>query len=126
MLIAGDWNIGTWWSEADAKYARREKAALELLDAYGLVDCLDRHLPADRGKLENCPCELGDRCRHVWTYKKKGSASAYMDDYLFATPALAGDMSFAGIASGWDWNPDLSDHAPLVAEIRNRLAARDG
>jgi len=115
VLLAGDWNIGTWWSGEDEKYARREDAALNLLKAYGLVDCLDRHIPADRGRLENCPCER-DECRHLATYRRPGSPYAYMDDYIFATPALADRFIFAGVAPEWDWNPSLSDHAPLVAK----------
>jgi len=33
VLLAGDWNIGTWWSGEDSKYARREGAALARLRA---------------------------------------------------------------------------------------------
>jgi endonuclease/exonuclease/phosphatase family metal-dependent hydrolase len=117
VLLAGDWNIGTWWSGRDAKYAVREKAALDLVAAYGLVDCLDRDLPVGRGRLENCPCELGDDCRHIWTYKKAGTDAAYMDDYMFATPELAARLASVCVAPDWDWNARLSDHAPLVATM---------
>src|SRR5947209_15052290 len=74
VLLAGDWNVGTWWSaEEDAKYASREAGALRLLRDYGFVDCLDRHLPADRGRLAGCPCRNGGDCRHVRTFRKVGS-----------------------------------------------------
>ena len=33
VLIAGDWNVGSWWGAQDAKYSRREAAVLELLTA---------------------------------------------------------------------------------------------
>lgn len=118
VLIAGDWNIGTWWKgEVDAKYARREGAALRLLEAYGFQDCLDRHLSADRGRLADCPCEHGEGCRHVRTYRKSGSSSAYQDDYLFATKSLADRMPRAQVDPAWDWASLVSDHAPLIAEV---------
>ncbi len=118
VVLAGDWNIGTWWKgEEDAKYARRENAALRLLEAYGLEDCLDRHLPADRGRLANCPCEHGDDCRHIRTYRRSASSSAFQDDYLFATTALADRISRAEVDPGWDWASPVSDHAPLIAEV---------
>ncbi len=117
VLLAGDWNIGTWWTGNDAKYARREGAVLGLLTAYGLVDCLDRHIPADRGRLPDCSCSLAEACRHVWTYRKESSATAYQDDYLYATPALEKSLTFAGVAPAWDWDRRLSDHAPLIANL---------
>jgi hypothetical protein len=112
VLLGGDWNIGTWWSGQDSKYAKREAAVLDLLTAYGFVDCLDAHLPPDRPRLAGCRCEL-KRCRHIWTYKKAGSEVAYMDDYLFATPAVAALLTTARAVPDWDWT--LSDHVPLVA-----------
>jgi len=78
ILLAGDWNIGTWWSGEDHKYAIREGAALTLLEAYGLVDCLDRFRRP--GRLDHCPCELGADCRHIHTFRKAGSQNAHMDD----------------------------------------------
>lgn len=118
VLIAGDWNIGTWWaSEGDAKYARREEAVLQLLKAYGFVDCLDRHLPPDRGRLLDCPCQYGEACRHHKTYRRRGSNSAFQDDYMFATSSLADRMRRAEVHPGWDWTSTLSDHAPLVADV---------
>ena len=123
VLIAGDWNIGTWWTgEEDAKYARREGAALRLLEAYGFEDCLDRHLPADRGRLPDCRCDHGESCRHVRTYRRSGTNSAYQDDYLFATRSLADRMRRAEVDPAWDWTSLVSDHAPLIAEIDARPA----
>lgn len=123
VIIAGDWNIGTWWTGAeDAKYARREGAALRLLEAYGFEDCLDRHLPAARGRLPDCRCDHGERCRHVRTYRKSGSTGAYQDDYLFATRSLAERMLRAEVDPAWDWNSMVSDHAPLIAEVDARPA----
>lgn len=123
VVIAGDWNIGTWWKgQDDAKYARREDPALRLLEAYGFEDCLDRHLPADRGRLVDCPCEHGEDCRHIRTYRKSDSSSAYQDDYLFATKSLANRMPFAEVDPGWDWASPVSDHAPLIAELDPRAA----
>ena len=119
VLIAGDWNIGTWWDgDEDAKYAQREGAALQLLEAYGFQDCLEHHLPKNRGRLIGCPCGHGDECRHVRTYRKSGSASSYQDDYLFATRPLAGLLRSAQVDPNWNWNSPISDHAPLIAELK--------
>lgn len=116
LLLAGDWNIGTWWHGRDQKYARREGAVLSLLAAYGLVDLLDTHLDQDRGRLAGCPCLL-DSCRHVWTYRKDSRNVAYQDDYAFCTAALASRVSKASVDPDWDWASAVSDHAPLVIVI---------
>lgn len=115
VLLAGDWNIGTWWTGSDSKYARREGAILGLLRAYDLIDCLDQYLPNERGRLANCVCDSPD-CRHIQTHKRAGSDAAYMDDYVFATSGL---VKAATAMTPWDWNsPDLpSDHLPLVATV---------
>jgi hypothetical protein len=117
LLIAGDWNVGTWWSGDDRKYAQRHGAVLALLNAYGLVDCIDAHLPAGRGRLHGCGCELGDSCRHVRTYRKDSKAVPYQDDYAYATTAFAGRVTRAEPDPAWDWEADLSDHIPLVVTV---------
>jgi len=118
VLLAGDWNIGTWWSDKeDAKYVQREGAALRLLEAYGFRDCLRYHMPAGRGRIPDCPCAFGDDCSHVRTYRKSGSSSAYQDDYLFATEPFADLIGSAEVDPNWDWTSSVSDHAPLVAVL---------
>jgi exonuclease III len=114
VLLAGDWNIGTWWGKSDAKYAEREGAFLQLLEAYGFVDCLDLQIPGTRGRLEGCACELGDGCRHLATFMK--DRVPYMDDYVFATRPLADNITSATVAPEWTWQSDLSDHAPLIVD----------
>lgn len=116
LLLAGDWNIGTWWSGSDNKYARREGAVLSLLAAYGLVDLLDAHLAPESGPLPGCPCSL-DVCRHVWTYRKDSLNVKYQDDYAFSTETLAARVSNASTDPDWDWNAGISDHAPIVITI---------
>lgn len=115
VVLAGDWNIGTWWSKEDQKYARREDAILSLLTAYGLEDVLAAGVDPSRGRLAGCPCEHGDACRHTWTYRKDDREVAYQDDYVFATPGL---VSTALVPDAWDWQSELSDHAPLIIELR--------
>lgn len=115
VILAGDWNIGTWWSGPDRKYAQREEAVLALLTAYGLEDVLAGGLDLARGRLDGCPCEYGDRCRHTWTYRKDDREVAYQDDYVFATPGL---VSTASVPKVWDWRQGLSDHAPLVVDLK--------
>jgi exonuclease III len=114
VVLAGDWNIGTWWSGADRKYAQRDGAVLALLTAYGLEDVLGAGVDSARGHLDGCPCESGDQCRHIWTYRKDDREVAYQDDYVFATPGLVSAASVPGV---WDWRQGLSDHAPLVIEL---------
>jgi endonuclease/exonuclease/phosphatase family metal-dependent hydrolase len=116
LLIAGDWNIGTWWSGSDAKYAARESAILALLTSYGMDDLLHSHRDPALGALANCACRRDD-CRHVWTYRKDSSDVAYQDDYAFASQSLAGRVQYAAVDPGWDWDLGLSDHAPLVIRI---------
>lgn len=117
LILAGDWNIGTWWSGNDHRYATREGAILKLLEAYGMTDCLDRSVPAGRGRLDNCPCTHGDDCRHIETYRRPGQPTAYMDDYVFATSELAERLDVA-VDPSWTWDTALSDHAPLVIDLQ--------
>ncbi len=116
LVLAGDWNIGTWWHGSDHKYASREGAVLSLLSAYGLVDLLDAHLDPGRGRLPGCPCSL-DNCRHVWTYRKDSRNVAYQDDYAFCTSTLTSRIVAASVDPTWDWESDISDHAPLLIEV---------
>lgn len=44
-----------------------------------------------------------------------------MDDCFLAAADLAAQISSAGPASGWDWDRNLSDHAPLVATLSDPL-----
>ncbi len=114
VILTGDWNIGTWWSGGDRKYAQREEAVLSLLTAYGLDDVLASGVHPSRGRLDGCPCEYGHLCRHTWTYRKADREVAFQDDYVFATPGL---VSTASVPDVWDWNQGLSDHAPLVVDL---------
>jgi endonuclease/exonuclease/phosphatase family metal-dependent hydrolase len=114
LIIAGDWNIGTWWSGEDRKYRRREEGIFDLLRAYGLVDCVDAHVPSARGPLEHCPC-AETTCRHVWTHRRQASSSAFQDDYMFATEQIAAEIRNVEVGTDWDRIP--SDHAPIVCTL---------
>ena len=119
LILAGDWNIGTWWSGGDRKYVARHGAVLALVQSYGLTDCIDAHLPQERGRLEGCPCEFGDDCRHVWTHKRAKSKSAYQDDYVYASAGVSSRVVRAEPDPEWDWDLGISDHIPLVLTIAN-------
>lgn len=117
VVIAGDWNIGTWWSGGDKKYRDRDASILGVLEAFGFRDCVDQCLPADRGRLPECRCTYGDECRHVWTQRNSQHLHvAYQTDYFYATR----DVS-ALLRDAWVWDQEaalaLSDHAPLVADL---------
>ncbi len=116
LILAGDWNIGTWWSGNDFRYAKREGAILDLLEAYGLTNCLDRSIPAGRGRLANCPCTFGEECRHVETYRRPGQTGAYMDDYVFATAELSKRLRVT-VDPTWTWDAKISDHAPIIIDL---------
>jgi exonuclease III len=117
VILAGDWNIGTWWNGRDEKYRDRDMSLLGVLAGRGLVDFIDAKLPVDRGRLAECRCTFDDECRHVWTYKSaRWPNVAYQDDYMYGSAALVPSIQSAEV-----WNDEtawaLSDHAPLVVDI---------
>lgn len=114
-IVAGDLNIGTNWRGSEY-YIKQDQNLLDRFAALGLVDCIEKKLPRERGRLAGCSCALGDECRHVRTQKHtQYPESPIQTDYIFATEALAAKLQSAEV-----WNTDdaiweYSDHCPLVA-----------
>jgi endonuclease/exonuclease/phosphatase family metal-dependent hydrolase len=115
--VAGDLNIGTNWRGSEY-YIRQDQNLLDRFAALGLIDCIDKMLPTDRGRLAGCSCALGDGCRHVRTQKHtQYPESPIQTDYIFATAALAGRLKYGDALNQDETIWEFSDHCPLVAEF---------
>jgi endonuclease/exonuclease/phosphatase family metal-dependent hydrolase len=67
------------------------------------------------GRLEGCPCNLGEECTHTQTRLDAGSPDVpYQMDYLFASRVLA-ERLVTCVALGKEEWPSPSDHYPIVA-----------
>jgi hypothetical protein len=112
LLLGGDLNTWTGW-EAGSPHLARDRVVLDRIRAYGLVDCLEAKRPS--GRLEGCPCSLGEGCTHTRTrLDPRYPDVPYQMDYLFASPALA-ERLVSCEALGHDTWPSPSDHFPIVA-----------
>jgi hypothetical protein len=112
LLLGGDLNV---LAAPDPRDPTRERhlSVLQRIGAFGLVDCLERMRP--RGPLDGCRCGFGDDCRHTWTkFDPRHPTIPYQDDYLFASPALAKELTSCRALDPREWAP-ISDHAPIVA-----------
>lgn len=110
LLIAGDFNAfyryGDYWDE---KYM----TAFNRLEAYGmqLVG------PFGTAPLPDCPCKLGEACRHVRTYAhhRKETNRVLQLDFVLASPALATSVRSCTPVPDFAFGP--SDHLPIVTTI---------
>jgi exonuclease III len=115
VALAGDWNLGTWWSGSDSKYRDRDASLLGLLTARGLAACIDAHLPIARGRLEGCRCTFGSGCRHVWTHRHwRWKDVPYQNDYMYASTNLMPLVKAAWVHDD-PWT--FSDHRALVMDL---------
>jgi endonuclease/exonuclease/phosphatase family metal-dependent hydrolase len=114
VLIGGDLNTGTQWPSGDP-FMHRDSNVLERFAALGLVDCLSAMRP--EGRLEGCPCTLGDGCTHTRTrLDPRWPHVPYQMDYLWASRQLAKRLRSCTALATDEWFA-ISDHAPLVAEF---------
>jgi endonuclease/exonuclease/phosphatase family metal-dependent hydrolase len=118
VLLGGDLNTWTGWSApSDKAHLARDQAVLLRLEAYGLVDCLQRVRPS--GRLEGCPCSLGDDCTHTHTrLDPRYPQIPYQMDYLFASPTLAERLTGCEGLPPAEWR-FYSDHSPIVATFED-------
>jgi len=93
------------------------RSATSIPDASKRAEEAVREGRQPRGRLKGCACSLGEDCLHTWTFRRsKGSAKAYQDDYLFASPALSDRLDeCVALEFSLDWP---SDHVPIVATFR--------
>jgi endonuclease/exonuclease/phosphatase family metal-dependent hydrolase len=113
LLLGGDLNIST---QLEPPWDRHSRNVFDRLEIFGLVGLLK--LTADRREpLSDCPCR-DEPCTHVRTQRHSRSAKPWHNDYLFATPDLAGALE-----DSYALNRDedgawlISDHCPVVAEF---------
>jgi hypothetical protein len=119
LVLGGDLNTWTGWGEGSAHLAR-DTNVLDRFAAHGLVDALDRM--RDEGSLEECPCSLGEGCRHVRTRVDPRSPHIpYQVDYLFVSKAMAERLTSC-VALDRDTFPTPSDHFPIVATFDETVA----
>lgn len=112
-LIAGDFNLNAQWVHDDAWFNKLEQG---ILDTFTLWDLRDLISESDLPSAVDCPCGR-DSCRHVQTYWKAGSPTPWQNDHLLASPGL--DVSKVWVDSAAVLEHQLSDHAPLVVEMRD-------
>lgn len=115
LLLGGDLNTSTQWPKGP--HLDGDKAVLERIMAYGLVDFLEKMRGPDR--LADCRCTL-EECTHTWT-RLDPNHPALQVDYLFASPNLSGNTleSCQTLSSPAEWQ-EYSNHAPIIATFRKR------
>jgi hypothetical protein len=125
VLLGGDLNTWTGWDrETQAGHLARDRAVLQRIEAYGLVDCLKAKRTA--GRLKSCPCRPKKKCTHTRTRLDARNDVPYQMDYLYASPALAERLGTCAALDTDEWF-SRSDHAPIVARFkgaRNRAEER--
>jgi hypothetical protein len=128
LLLGGDLNTLCTAKAGTQRLARDQGVLDRITHGFGLVDLLQKTLHErqeeavregrqPRGRLKGCTCSLGEDCLHTWTFRRsKGSAKAYQDDYLFASPTLSDRLDeCVALEFSLDWP---SDHVPIVAMFR--------
>lgn len=121
MVIAGDLNITTQWSERHSKFLRnrhdevlrRDRNLFERFRALGFENIVVRSEP---GPLAGCGCHDGEECRHVQTQRHDSSEFPWQNDYVFVTRDLGEQNPVITVADHEAaWN--LSSHCPIVVEF---------
>ena len=111
VLLGGDFNVVAN-PRRDDPAARRHHAVLTRLEAYGLVNCVDRAERSEADPFMDCPCEERPCTRHWRTFRRKG-ASAYQEDYLFASRRMLGKLERCEVLPF----RASSEHAPVRASF---------
>ena len=111
-MLGGDLNVSTQMPDGLPARARsRSRAVFARLEALGLKECLEAKWNHERA-IDDCPCELGEACRHVQTKRD----DKYQMDYLFASESLTLDDCFPIGTETQPWH-HYSDHAPVLARF---------
>lgn len=115
VLLGGDLNTGTQWSQTERRFNDRDRNVLDRIKALGLVDCIRAKRPP--GRLAECPCLDADACAHVRTRRDARRPHVpYQTDYLFASTRLVTALSSCQVLATDEWFA-ISDHAPIVADF---------
>ncbi len=121
LVFGGDFNILA--GKPASKEPHPGHQVLDEIRTYGLIDCLvqglgpNRYLdPVHRADMDNCRCGLREACTHTRTYYRRAHPDVpYQDDYLFASPALAGNERLLACFAQRVGPDSPSDHAPIIA-----------
>lgn len=124
LLMGGDLNTLASQPLTSRALARDQGVLDRITKGFGLIDLLHEDLRMnhpDRGRLENCKCELGDDCRHTWTFRHNSDLTIpHQDDYLFASGELAERLvSCEAFGAFIEGEKSPSDHQPLVATFKD-------
>jgi hypothetical protein len=112
VVLGGDLNTWTGWA-AGSRHLAVDRVVLDRIRVVGLVDCLEQ--TRDPGRLEGCPCSLGEDCMHTRTrLDPRRPDVPYQMDYLFASPAMAKRLAECAAPTDDPW-PAPSDHYPIQA-----------
>ena len=121
IILGGDLNISTQLAKKrDGDLFKRVQSVFDRIEGYGLADCLAlKRVP---GRLDDCPCPLGEDCNHTRTkWVGKAGGPPLQMDYLFASRALVnGDGLISCNALEPELWKDFSDHAPILATFKTR------
>ena len=110
VLLGGDLNIVAN-PKPDDPTRDRHRAVLTRLEAYGLINCVDRaERSAADPPFDDCPCGTRPCTQHQRTFRREGS-SAYQEDYLFASRRLVEKLVACTVLP---FQPS-SDHTPIRA-----------
>jgi len=110
LLLGGDLNTSTQWSKGP--HLDGDRALLDRIKAYGLIDCLEQKRKPGR---RECRCTL-DECTHTVT-RLDPKHRGLQVDYLFASPALVQRPLMSCEALPLPEWQDYSDHAPIIASF---------
>jgi hypothetical protein len=108
VLLGGDFNIVAN-PRPDDSMRERHRTVLTRLEAYGLVNCVDRaERSATDPSFDDCPCGERPCTQHKRTFQREGAA-AYQEDYLFASGRLLERLVGCTVLP---FQP-TSDHTPI-------------
>jgi exonuclease III len=121
IVLAGDLNITTQWSDKHRRFLRgrykecfrRDSNLFDRFSALGFHNLVRR---SDDSVLPDCDCTLGSACRHVQTQRHPRSPFPWQNDYVFVTSDLldrAPKITVRDEEDAWA----LSGHCPIVLDL---------
>jgi endonuclease/exonuclease/phosphatase family metal-dependent hydrolase len=121
MLIAGDLNITTQWSERHSAFLRgRHEEHMRrdqiILDRFAVLGFENIAVRRESGPLPGCGCSAGDSCQHVQTQRHDRSTFPWQNDYVFVTRDIAStnpNVHVVDDEAAWR----VSSHCPIVIEL---------
>lgn len=121
IIIAGDLNITTQWSEKHKSFLKglqneclqRDRNLFQRFEALGLHNVV---FNKDNKPLENCDCNDGSNCRHIQTQRHDRSKFPWQNDYIFISEDLKKLPHSVKVVDDEEiWK--LSSHCPVIIEF---------